>query len=157
MLERVYIEISILPFSFAEYLKTREIDYSNKYLNFEALFFDFVNETSLPKGVELRDEGYDKIFEYLENEWFVVRHSGEIPEIAFHSSVFFLTEASDGPKLPHSEVDFTFLREAARERFREIILRDILPENRTATFYQLFVFLIKTTLFSGFLPLMSIK
>jgi len=61
-----YIEISILPFSFAEYLTFREIDYSNKYLNYEALFFDFVNETSLPKGVELREEGYDKIYEYLE-------------------------------------------------------------------------------------------
>ncbi|MDA9057388.1 ATP-binding protein [Flavobacteriaceae bacterium] len=61
-----YIEISILPFSFSEYLKIREIDYSNKYLNYEALFFDFINETSLPKGVELRDEGYDKIYEYLE-------------------------------------------------------------------------------------------
>ena len=61
-----YIEISILPFSFAEYLRFRAIDYSNKYLNFEALFFDFVNETSLPKGIELRTEGYDKIYEYLE-------------------------------------------------------------------------------------------
>lgn len=61
-----YIEISILPFSFAEYLKFRNVDYSNKYLNFESLFFDFVNETSLPKGVELRDEGYDKIYEYLD-------------------------------------------------------------------------------------------
>jgi len=61
-----YIEISILPFSFAEYLKFRDIDYSNKYLNYEALFYDFVNETSLPKGVELRDGGYDKIYEYLE-------------------------------------------------------------------------------------------
>lgn len=60
-----YIEISILPFSFSEYLQIRGIDYSNKYLNYEALFFDFVNETSLPKGVELREEGYDKIFEYL--------------------------------------------------------------------------------------------
>ncbi len=61
-----YIEISILPFSFAEYLKFREIDYDNKYLNYEALFYDFVNETSLPKGVELREGGYDKIYEYLE-------------------------------------------------------------------------------------------
>jgi len=61
-----YIEISILPFSFAEYLKFRNIDYENKYLNYEALFYDFVNETSLPKGVELRDGGYDKIYEYLE-------------------------------------------------------------------------------------------
>jgi predicted AAA+ superfamily ATPase len=61
-----YIEISILPFSFHEYLTARNIDTNNKYLNYEALFFDYVNETSLPKGVELRDLGFDKIYEYLE-------------------------------------------------------------------------------------------
>jgi len=61
-----YIEISILPFSFAEYLEARGIDTGNKYLNYEALFYDYVNETSLPKGVELREEGFDKIYEYLE-------------------------------------------------------------------------------------------
>ncbi len=61
-----YIEISILPFSFSEYLQSRNIDTSNKYLNYEALFYDYVNETSLPKGVDLREEGYDKIYEYLE-------------------------------------------------------------------------------------------
>lgn len=61
-----YIEISILPFSFKEYLSARNIDASNKYLNYEALFFDYTNETSLPKGVELRAYGFDKIYEYLE-------------------------------------------------------------------------------------------
>ena len=61
-----YIEISILPFSFNEYLTARAIDTSNRYLNYEALFFDYVNETSLPKGVELRENGFDKIYEYLE-------------------------------------------------------------------------------------------
>ncbi len=61
-----YIEISILPFSFKEYLTARSIDISNKYLNYEALFFDYANETSLPKGVELREAGFDKIHEYLE-------------------------------------------------------------------------------------------
>jgi len=61
-----YIEISILPFSFKEYLTARKIDTNNKYLNFEPLFFDYVNETSLPKGVELREGGFDKIYEYLE-------------------------------------------------------------------------------------------
>jgi predicted AAA+ superfamily ATPase len=60
------IEISILPFSFAEYLEVRHIDTGNKYLNYEMLFFDYVNETSLPKGVLLREEGFDKIYEYLE-------------------------------------------------------------------------------------------
>ena len=61
-----YIEISILPFSFSEYLQAREIDAGNAYLNYEALFFDYVNETSLPKGIELRKDGFDKIYEYLE-------------------------------------------------------------------------------------------
>ena len=61
-----YIEISILPFSFKEYLTAREIDTSIKYLNYENLFFDYINETSLPKGVELRENGFDEIYEYLE-------------------------------------------------------------------------------------------
>jgi len=61
-----YIEISILPFSFEEYLTARGIDLNNEYLNFEALFFDYINETSLPKGVELRGGGFDKIYEYLD-------------------------------------------------------------------------------------------
>lgn len=61
-----YIEISILPFSFSEYLESRGIDINNKYLNYEAYFFDYVNETSLPKGVDLREEGYDKVYEYLD-------------------------------------------------------------------------------------------
>lgn len=61
-----FIEISILPFSFKEYLIVRKIDTTNKYLNYEALFFDYVNETSLPKGIELRESGFDKIYEYLE-------------------------------------------------------------------------------------------
>ena len=61
-----YIEISILPFSFKEYLTARNIETNNKYLNYETLFFDYVNETSLPKGIELRESGFDKIYEYLE-------------------------------------------------------------------------------------------
>ncbi|MCK9254246.1 MAG: ATP-binding protein [Bacteroidales bacterium] len=61
-----YIEISILPLSFKEYLTARKIDITNKYLNFEAYFFDYVNETSLPKGIELRKLGFDKIMDYLD-------------------------------------------------------------------------------------------
>lgn len=61
-----YIEVSILPFSFKEYLTARMVDTGNKYLNYDALFFDYVNETSLPKGVELRENGFDKIYEYLQ-------------------------------------------------------------------------------------------
>lgn len=61
-----YIEISLLPFSFAEYLEARGIDGQTQYTNYESLFFEFVNETSLPYGVALREGGYDTIYEYLE-------------------------------------------------------------------------------------------
>ncbi len=61
-----YIDISILPFSFKEYLIARKIDISNSYYDYESLFLDYVNETSLPKGVELRTGGFDKIYEYLQ-------------------------------------------------------------------------------------------
>ncbi len=60
-----YIEISILPFSFAEYLEFRNIEPNSRYLNYIALFYDYVNETSLPQGIAFREEGFDKIFEYL--------------------------------------------------------------------------------------------
>lgn len=61
-----YVEISILPFSFKEYLSARNIDFKNQYLNFETLFFDYVNETSLPKGIELRNDGFELIYSYLD-------------------------------------------------------------------------------------------
>lgn len=60
-----YVEISILPFSFAEYLEFRNIELNSRYLNYIALFYDYVNETSLPQGIAFREEGFDKIFEYL--------------------------------------------------------------------------------------------
>ncbi len=74
--------------------------------------------------------------ELLENEWYHVRHSGEIPEVALHSSIYFLTEDSDGPSLELQEEDYRLLNDAALKRYREIILRDILPENRDATLYR---------------------
>ncbi len=61
-----YIEVSILPFSFKEYLIARNVNIETRYLNYETLFFDYVNETSLPKGVELRESGFDKIYDYLD-------------------------------------------------------------------------------------------
>jgi predicted AAA+ superfamily ATPase len=86
-----YIEISILPFSFYEYLTARNIEASNKYLNYEALFFDYVNETSLPKGVELRKGGYDKIYEYLEAIYTTIIEKNitqRISAMLFHQAIF---------------------------------------------------------------------
>ncbi len=72
----------------------------------------------------------------IDDEWYHVRHSGEIPEVALHSSLHYLTDDQDGPKLHLDEEDHTLLYNAAMERYREIIIRDITPENRDATIYR---------------------
>ena len=74
--------------------------------------------------------------EHIDNEWFVVRHSGELPEVALHSSLYYLTEAEDGPKLTLAEHHLRELQAAAMERYRDIILRDLLPENRNTSMYR---------------------
>lgn len=74
--------------------------------------------------------------EVVENEWFHVRYSGETPEIALHSSFYYLTEAPSGPGIILDEEETSYLLEAAKERYCEIVYRDILPENRDATIYR---------------------
>jgi hypothetical protein len=74
--------------------------------------------------------------ELLENEWFVVRHSGEIPEIALHSAFHYLTEDLNGPRLQLSVEEIDSLQDAAATRYQEIILRDLCYENRNFTIYR---------------------
>lgn len=74
--------------------------------------------------------------ELLEDEWLIVRNSGEIPEITFHSSCYYLTEEQDGPALQLTEEELTNLKDAALQRYHEIILRDISIENFHKTIYR---------------------
>lgn len=72
----------------------------------------------------------------LEDEWYLVRHSGETPEIALHAAIYYLTRAKDGPRLSLSSHHEELLRQAAIDRFREIILRDLLHVNCGTTIYR---------------------
>lgn len=74
--------------------------------------------------------------EVLENEWYLVRFSGETPEIALHSAIYFLTRAKDGPHLELSGEQRRWLQAAAEERFAEIILRDLLHDNSKTSAYR---------------------
>ncbi len=74
--------------------------------------------------------------ELLADEWLMVRHSGEIPEIIFHSTFYYLTEDKDGPGLLLSEKELSSLIKAALARYHEIILRDICVENFHKTIYR---------------------
>lgn len=63
--------------------------------------------------------------ELLEDEWYIVRHSGETPEIALHSALYYLTRSKEGPRISLSEEQVSWLRQAAVDRYYEIIVRDL--------------------------------
>ena len=72
----------------------------------------------------------------LEEELLLVRHSGEIPEVALHASLHYLCEDEDGPHFILSEDELRPLQEAALTRYREIILRDLNVANRTLSLFR---------------------
>jgi hypothetical protein len=74
--------------------------------------------------------------ELLAEEALIVRHSGEIPEIAFHGSLHYLSQDPQGPQIVLQEEEIALLRQEALARFREIILRDLDPENRGKPIYR---------------------
>ena len=76
------------------------------------------------------------VSEIIENEWYVVRHSGETPEIAFHSAIYYLTRAKDGPRLSLTGDQLVDLQGAAVDQFYEIITRDITPKNIDSSSYR---------------------
>jgi hypothetical protein len=78
----------------------------------------------------------DERKELLADEWLIVRDSGEIPEITFHATLHYLTKENDGPKLTLSEEELDELKDAATQRYHEIILRDMSIENFHKSLYR---------------------
>ena len=72
----------------------------------------------------------------LEEELLLVRHSGEIPEVALHASLHYLCEDEDGPRLQLTPAELKLLEEAALARYQEIILRDLDVVNRDLSLFR---------------------
>ena len=72
----------------------------------------------------------------LADELLIVRHSGEIPEVALHSSIYYLTQDPDGPAITLDAKDVAQLKGAVLERYQEIIFRDLEPDNRDKGLYR---------------------
>lgn len=68
--------------------------------------------------------------ELMEDELLMVRQSGEIPAVAFHGALHFLSGDPEGPGLVLTASERAVLAGQAQARFREILLRDLDPENR---------------------------
>lgn len=78
----------------------------------------------------------DNLNEILENEWYLVRYSGETPEIALHSAIYYLTRAKNGPRAVLNSNNLEMLQKAAMERFTEIVLRDLQHANSGKETYR---------------------
>ena len=74
--------------------------------------------------------------ELVENEWYAVRYSGEIPEIAYHSAIHYLTRDADGPRVELTDRQDGYLVDAVKQRYLDIILRDLLPINKHTGAYR---------------------
>lgn len=72
----------------------------------------------------------------VEDEWYAVRYSGEIPEVALQSALHHLSEDPEGPKLKLTRTQHAYLLGAATQRYLDIVLRDLLPENIHTTAYR---------------------
>ncbi len=72
----------------------------------------------------------------LADEVLIVRNSGEIPEIALHGSLYYLTGDEDGPRFCLQDHELQSLYDAALARAREIVLRDLDPANRDLRLYR---------------------
>ncbi|BHH82153.1 hypothetical protein [Desulforhopalus sp. 52FAK] len=78
----------------------------------------------------------ESVEELIDNEWYIVRHSGETPEIAYNSSIYFLERAADGPGVVLTKTQQDILKKAAIERYEEIILRDMYHDNVCKSIYR---------------------
>lgn len=72
----------------------------------------------------------------LEEELLLVRHSGEIPEVALHASLHYLCDDAEGPRFILGDEELRSLQDAALERYREIILRDLDVGNRDRSLFR---------------------
>jgi len=73
---------------------------------------------------------------FLDDEALIIETSGEMPEVAYHASIHYLTNDPDGPGLRLDEAALRRLRNAAIEGFRRIILRDVNLKNRGKGAYR---------------------
>ncbi len=74
--------------------------------------------------------------EIFENEWYLIRYSGETPEIAFNAAIYYLCRSQQGPGVILEEGQVELLRSAAVDRYIEIIVRDLIHENHNTPVYR---------------------
>jgi hypothetical protein len=72
----------------------------------------------------------------IEEEVFAIRHSGEMPEVALRTSLYYLQEDPEGPRLTVTPEDILPLKEAVEMRYKRIVMRDLNPRYRSRSIYR---------------------
>lgn len=72
----------------------------------------------------------------IEEEAWLIRDSGEIPEVAFHAALHYLADDPEGPGLVLTDAETDLLRRAVVDRFRFILWRDLDTDNRGKPLYR---------------------
>lgn len=72
----------------------------------------------------------------IEEELLFIHHSGELPEVALHSSLHALCESADGPGLRLDEQELRLLHEATLQQYQRILLRDLQAANRKRSIFR---------------------
>lgn len=72
----------------------------------------------------------------IQEELLIIRDSGEIPEIVFHSTLEYLTQDAEGPAMLLTEEELSALHDAVIARYLEIICRDLTADNRSLSLFR---------------------
>jgi len=72
----------------------------------------------------------------IEEEVFAIRQSGEMPEVALHTALYYLQEDSEGPRATLSPENLRLLKDAVENRYQRILMRDLNPRYRGRSIYR---------------------
>jgi hypothetical protein len=72
----------------------------------------------------------------IEEEVFSIGHSGEMPEVAYHTSLHYLQEDLGGPQIEIAPEDIDRLKDAVEKRYKRIVMRDLNPRYRDRSIYR---------------------
>ena len=72
----------------------------------------------------------------IEEEVFAIRQSGEMPEVALHTALYYLQEDPDGPRITISPENLRLLKDAVENRYQRILMRDLNPRYRGRSIYR---------------------
>ena len=72
----------------------------------------------------------------IDDEILIIENSGEMPEVALHGSLYYLTTDPGGPGLVLTPEEMTLLKKAVVACYKKIIYRDLTLENRSKGLYR---------------------